>query len=825
MKQSKINLYYKSLIQEDKNFIIDDGAANSIQDYLDTLDSVTMTRMQYVKHALVVSIKIDAYQDWLEMGVASNDINYCSITNYVEDEDHEITYERTMYYFIVNKTWKSQSTIELVLHMDTLNTFDMNGDFVVSPKTLIHRMHKDRFEKIGNREFILDFKVPAGYTVTQDFRDLIISKANGTIISAEFMGTYSVDLSIYNCNFGYNSTYGYYYIRTQVKNVGNDDQTCRVKVVYKTNAIKRIIDFKSEEISAPLYKRTEKMLFDKIEKSTEWSLYYKNSDNQIDTSPVDCYLIPNAPMQINYMATAGTIDHNNLPSGKWAYFCPRFPDQPLTFKQGDNLLTPELSSLGEETYTKSVVIHNNSGTIEMYLLNADYVFLSAPLMDSQANYVKIGDGDVEVLNPPTSLHCHIENSQIPASSSDTLFDLATSSNATDTLAMGSMTQTTMMDLATIDKTLSENIKIIHVPYSPTPYSRNNNVYEFAQCWTYNTTDKMLKLTDFSYRWKNNIETNDVSDILSNFIYSTAIATTQTRNIKDSKLYHSDYYMIKFVYDSFGKGFNLENIDFWESYSKTNGSEYFAFEFIMSRNLVSKFLFKFTYVYKYSIEDYDNVVAVARNNEEVLYSSQYLNYVRTGYNYDIKAKQRQEQALGASLALSGGSSLISTLVGLGTGNPLAITGGIISGLSFSGQIINYAKTSAQAEENIERKLEETKRQAVSVLNADDYDLMYEYAQNKPKLCYYKVSDRMEDVLDDLFYYCGYKLEQQMSPTRHTRAWFDFLQCDLVIVDTDNLTSEVESDIKEKFSQGVTFFHDINGDWDLSQEKENWEISLL
>ena len=50
------------------------------------------------------------------------------------------------------------------------------------------------------------------------------------------------------------------------------------------------------------------------------------------------------------------------------------------------------------------------------------------------------------------------------------------------------------------------------------------------------------------------------------------------------------------------------------------------------------------VNNYSLEDYDNIVAVARNNEEVLYSSQYLNYVRTGYNYDVKAKQRQEEAL-------------------------------------------------------------------------------------------------------------------------------------------------------------------------------------
>ena len=140
-----------------------------------------------------------------------------------------------------------------------------------------------------------------------------------------------------------------------------------------------------------------------------------------------------------------------------------------------------------------------------------------------------------------------------------------------------------------------------------------------------------------------------------------------------------------------------------------------------------------------------------------------------------------------------------------------------------------KSERIAEENIQRKLEETKRQAVSVLNADDYDLMYEYASNKPKLCYYQVSERMQNVLNDMFYYCGYSVEQQMTPDINSRHLFNFVQADLKIVETSNLTSDIESDIIEKFKQGVTFMHKVSwyGDyvWDLDQTHENWEESLL
>ena len=232
-----------------------------------------------------------------------------------------------------------------------------------------------------------------------------------------------------------------------------------------------------------------------------------------------------------------------------------------------------------------------------------------------------------------------------------------------------------------------------------------------------------------------------------------------------------------------------------------------------------------YAVRYGDQDYPNIVAVSRNNEEVLYTSQYINYLRTGYNYDLKSKERNEAAGGAGLGLSMASTLLGVVGGIAAQNPLvAIGSAIAGGISIASQSVSYAKSVADAENNIARKLEETSKQATSVRNADDVDLLDAYSNNRAKLIWYYVSQTMEDALMDMFYYTGYIAHEQKVPSVNTRYWFNFLQCDLVISATGNMPDEIKNKIKEKFKEGVTFFHEHNT-YDFSQVKENYEVSIL
>ena len=221
-----------------------------------------------------------------------------------------------------------------------------------------------------------------------------------------------------------------------------------------------------------------------------------------------------------------------------------------------------------------------------------------------------------------------------------------------------------------------------------------------------------------------------------------------------------------------------------------------------------------------------MLAVARNNEEVLYNSQYLNYLRTGYNYDLKTKERNTAAGAAGIGIMLATLIASmALTASGVGTGVGIAGIVSSVAGLAGSSINLAKTTAQAEENIQRKLQESQNQAVSVNAADDYDLLEAYSGNMAKMCTYQVSTQMKNALDDMFYYAGYVVNEQYKPDVNIRYWFDFLQADLVLSHTENLSKEIIELIKKKFSEGVTFFHchTLNGirRWDLAQEKENWE----
>ena len=473
------------------------------------------------------------------------------------------------------------------------------------------------------------------------------------------------------------------------------------------------------------------------------------------------------------------------------------------------------------TTMQAIAIFNDSGTIKVYRGS----FNNYRGSNGGWTLIATGPNSIRVINSPQYVYSY-EVSSLPNASSVFSQQLYMQVYAQHSTNMGALVETTIYGNASIDKTLSTNIKIINIPYSPTPFEIDeNNVFTFDDCWEYNSGDGKLQLIDFTKRFKNEVETNieNPLDIFSKNLYQSAnLWEDLDRSFLDPKLYHSDYYRPKFVYDSFGKIFPMEQVDF----SSSAKDLHFKFDFIMSRNIVSKFLFMFSqFKYNNSKEDYENIVAVSRNNEEVLYNSQYLDYIRTGYNYDLKAKERTEVATGVGIGLSALGLVASIGIGAVTGNPIAIGSAVGSGISLVSQLVGYAKTTAQNEENIQKKLQESQMQAVSVLNADDYDLLYAYSSNKAKYCLYMCSPRMQKVLDDLFYYCGYVINEQGKPNIHTRRSFNFVQASLVVNHTTNLTLEIQEDIQEKFEQGVTFLHYSFNKFDFNQDKENIELAVL
>lgn len=819
MKTSTLTLYYKSLLNKDKNFILDNpsNGNSAVENYLSTLEKQVITGFQYVKHQVVLSIKINKSQDALNMGLDSKDLNYIKIQN-----DEEAS---PKYYFIVGKTWKAESTIELTLNMDTLNSFQFNKDYEINAKTLVKREHRDRFKKYPAITFEETYETVFGENVFYH-TDLNLSQADSLISYSSVIVSTTNPHQVHLRDAELVTINGIRYLKITIDDIAYN--TSVIRITYTIRSYYREIDLKSEEINTPVYKRNQETIYEQEGRgSINWSLYYKNKDTQ-DNSPVECYLLPDASCGAVYQTSDGKVNPNNTPSnGDYIIFYSQDKTGFYINVNGSDYQINMTTGWSWGTFQRWSLIavrRLDADTIEVYRAEMEgksLFFPSVPVFSG--NWQKIYSGayiQVETLQDDMDTR---RVASLP--SATTWIANSIHLGSTFTINFGTTATATILSTPQINRTLQENIKIIDVPYCPSSYALDNsNNLILPVMWALDTDNYMMKLRDTSARFVNDV-TSGVRSILVDFIQNipNVNMTNQKRFLKDSKLYHSDYYRVKFVYDSFGKQFELEKINFVPNETNSN---YFQFRFVVSRNIVSKFLFSFIYDYKVVAEDYENVVAVSRNNEEVLYNSAYLNYVRSGFNYDVKAKERQEEASGLGIGLSALALVSSIVIGVATENPIAIAGAVAGGIGLAGQLVNYAKTTAQAEDNLQRKLQEAKLQAVSVMNADDVDLLWEYTGgNKAKMCYYKASDKMLEVLDDLFYYCGYKTDEQKIPYVRSRYWFNFVQASLIMEETNNLTEEIEKDIKDKFENGVTFLHYRQNKFDFKQEMENIETKLV
>ncbi|MBO7716145.1 MAG: hypothetical protein J6S85_21450 [Methanobrevibacter sp.] len=823
MKTSTITLYYKSLLNKEKNFILDNSSSgvSAVENYLSTLEKQVITEFQYVKHQVVLSIKIDKSQDALNMGLDSQDLNYIKIQNDGEPSPK--------YYFIVGKTWKAESTIELTLNMDTLNSFQFNKDYEINKRTLVKREHKDRFSSIGYAEKIFDFDLEANQYASPTYSTQLVAVSQFRDYTIEVLSGTTISIPSSYPRLEENTIDGIHVFRFNCS-TQHDAGHVQLKFRFRCWAIQRQIDLKSEEINAPVYKYREETLFEKQGQSKmNWALYYRNRTED-ENAPVDCFLVADQGTEIEYQTSDGKVNSSNVPSnGDYIIFYSQDRNGYSINVNGSGYAINKTSgwSWGDYVGYNLIAVRKVGDNVEVYQSAMIYNYrwiLGIRYPEFSGSWTKIFTGAYIQVNTLESNMITSRVSSLPNSQTWMTSAMAGNPVGDDfVIDFGETAVTTTLSKTNIDRTLSTNIKIIDVPYCPTNYELINDKYVFPSPWKLDLSANMLKLNDLNEKFDNEIISQAIDPTINLIVpVNYTDITTKKRFLEDSKLYHSDYFRDKFVYDSFSKIIALEKIDY-SPIEKT--TYYFKFKFNMTRNIVSKFLFTLEYNWKVSVDDYDNVVAVSRNNEEVLYTSAYLNYIRTGYNYDLKAKERQDTSSAVGIGLSALGMVASIALAVATENPLPIAGAVAGAIGLVGQTANYAKQTAQNEENIQRKLQETQMQAVSVMNADDIDLLVEYSGNKAKIAHYKVSTQMHDVLDDLFYYGGYIVNEQKIPDINSRYWFNYVQASLIIEESNNLTEEIENDIKQKFETGVTFLHNRQNRFDFKQEMENIEKKLV
>lgn len=877
MATCTLTLYTGCKLSPEKNFIVDNLTA-----YLGTLTSTTITSFQYQRFELNKTIKVDLDQLWqtnasnltYNQTTIAKKWNYCSLST-VKDST-TIYY----YYFITGYKQIAQKTIELTLVMDTINTFSYSGTYAnntytLSSKTVVKREHKDRFKKsVAYTDSALPFRIVAHLPVYTE--DPVVNKHYAPQIQwvidnqdqeqSETFGIglgvghsetrytvtlYNSDGSLHTTLVGHNSIVvtpyddsvdftftllddttelvevfpNQYLIITFNKLSSNSTALAHVAdflafVNMRGNAelyYKREIDYYKENISSTLFKKSEETLFDN-DSENQWYVVYASAAAPATGSEKEANYVN--PVKINFYSDSGYTITTNSSAEVTIYAqdskIPRYTWEPEYIY---NYSQVQPSSLGEQYFIINGVTYDlydyKSVTIQRKN-NNDNSFYNAKVVSRL-------DVTTTISTPfPYFIVYGLNQLAVKGEKHGTEFITVNSGPGTKS---GTCNPWNKKDLSD-----AKLIKAFAFPYAPTDFLvGKTSVTNITDPYTVSSSDnslEVLTIQDVKFSYQKTLPyISPLKDIGLN-VTLMDIGQAKTRSaIYESKLYSSDYYQPKFVYDSFSYPFNLETIDVDKVCESWNVFNDFTFTYTVSRNILSKFMFTFDECYyKLSTQDYDNILLVDRNNEKALYNNAYINYIKSGgYNNDAQKAQSQNAINGISTALS----IIGAVASFASSG---VTGaaGVAAGVSFAtaaaSGIARSIQNAQQQDQALSQKLNEMQLQGTSVVGSEDVDLLTQFSNNKPKLVYYGLSDIMKNAMWDLFHYCGYATYEQKKPTHDSRLYFNFVQAD-IIYDEYNFNEEIAEDIKAKWANGVTFLHKVNTTWDFDQSYENWETSLI
>lgn len=867
MATATITLYTQCEIVKGRNFVVED-----IENYLATLSATVINNYQYQRFDLKKTIKIDLNQNWqtkednlqYEEQTISKKWNYLKISTLVNNNN--VNY----YYFIIGYKQLSPQTIELSIEMDSINTFKYstiynNDTYTLSNKTLVTREHKDRFGGIkivgGQAATIENRNVWKGKQLLMTTKDLYIGGDGYRIYQFGLMssGQISVPLpykiyvydktnftlkdtltnnngflqvgissyrpgEIYFKIVGLSSTSYFYdkedYIFIEFSNAVGDyvyigsrielskfltDYVVKINDVVR---IRKIYPFQ-EGIETITFKTEEHSLLDEDNYST-WYVAYSSADNEavkvdfikdngytvvasskkivkISPSDIPQYSNQNEWLKVNLtqLETDGYVEINGV-----QYVSTGYVQGGITYTQ----LWIEKKNNNDAQFRRVSVNGSSSGT---FIENVSAVYF-------------YGLNDCELY---TGIN-----------------DIATDYRGIFTIGSGTSTMTgTSPSFESFDLTDPKLIKVINYPYSPRSDIVGNYFDNISNDLVWNNSLNCLELKkaqDNKFNRDITFNYSPFKELGLSYLEFSGITPRDERDIKfESKLFHSDYYLPKFVYDSFSFGFRLEDMD------EEAVGEFFNFDtttvqYVCSGNVQSKFAFIFNdYVCKREIQDYNNVLVIERNNEKALYNNAYIQYLRAGgFTYDTKNADSQKLVNGLMIALSTLGATASFVGGVVTGNTALIGGGIALAIGTATKTISAIHSAQQNDRAVSQKLLSASQQGTNVSTSEDIDILKAYSNNKAKLCYYSISDILKNALWDLFHYFGYRCNEYKIPEINTRCNFNFIQAQIEYKEY-NFNDDIAQDIKEKWSTGITFLHNFNNTWDFNQRYENWEVSLI
>ena len=619
----------------------------------------------------------------------------------------------------------------------------------------------------------------------------------------------------------------------------------------------RKIDEEPEGINPIQVKQSELTITDANIDDLSWYLIYKTEQDasKLDENPVKCYLCASEDLKLDQATGDTSITLGNL-NKNYTYF---FLDTENNTNSGFSVTT-----ISTNTFTLDEVSGGSTAKVLVirYVNTEAKWFVGSLFYDNNDGYTKnkrvLYEDSVELtfINGLERGYYYTVNKDITD-----YYEYRYLATISNRYLTGTSGDVYIRSIKTLDKTDTTIMKIINTPYCPINMTKTNNIWSFPNTWEYSREQQYLKLKDLDSEFLRSIRTLTLPNTTYKIIDTNKLTGLRNNDL-ESKIYHSDITSLSFIYDSFLKSYRRE------ACITNNEEPVVEIKFKQSNNIISNMLFDFTpganQEYK-QIEAFENILPCTRNNELTIYSSDYLNYMRTGYNFDKKAN---------SLALTQNiiNSAIGVLgTGVGTGLQIAgqIRGAKTAALNATRPMLNAGYTSTELREEYLKNYAATKSerninsiatnqmlglginaaqavtntiyqasqqanslkakqanlaiQKASVSGSDDLNLMKYYSGNKLVMYEFGPIDVVKNNICDIFYYTGYAVNKQEIPNMFSRSNFNFIQCDPIFTtaSTNKFIKPYLEDIKLRFNLGVTVYHNTD---DFDQVKENLEVWL-
>ena len=597
-----------------------------------------------------------------------------------------------------------------------------------------------------------------------------------------------------------------------------------------------IIDIEAEGLNPTLYKTNESDVKSESFKDFSWYIIYMNSNdispneyNQVN--PVKTIIAPAHDISVR-----GNLDTFSLPMDGRTYIISTYLNNANGVGYINNI--PIYNERIEEINTESIDFQEYSNAKEIF----DYMTIT-PSSGSYSIQVYHDYYDEDGARIAHLAGQRVTATKLTASGlPGTIKALATKGTTVSakyvpnyTIRANLVGQINGVNI--LDKTDAKLIKIIELPYCPVEITE---IYQDIYSFNY-----PIQLEDIGFTIKgNNLEFLETNLNIKNYSFSEIPGKLRLRNVDafgdavrhnayEPKLFNSELYLKKFIYDSFSIPFKFEYLNIPDSITRVSEGNLKIKE-ITSLAVTSKFLFDFNEMLSFdkSLEDYSYVLPVARNNESTIYTSQYINYLRTGLQYDLKMKAAQEENSYIRTAISAIGSIGSIALGVASGNPAVAVGGVIaSSTGLAGSIISTIQQENQTSNSLAQKQAQLQEQKASVQNSDDLALLKYYTKgNFAKIATYEPSAKQKNRIALLFHYCGYKAEYLGIPKLNSRLRFNYIQADIDISETaqaflsSNFNNDIIDNYKVKWAEGITIMHHFRNKWNFEQDLENWESVL-